>query len=113
MAVGLAVVYDSATGNVHQFAEALARGAEGQRAPELAPDTAIDADPAWRAHVDATKNTVPEATPEDLEWASAYAFRTPTRFGNSSQLKQFFDSTGGLWQAGVSTTIPSPASPRR
>ncbi|WP_427168878.1 NAD(P)H:quinone oxidoreductase (plasmid) [Streptomyces sp. C1-1] len=109
MAVRLAVIYYSATGNVHQLAEALAKGAEGRdaevrllRVPELAPDTAIDANPVWRAHVDAMKDSVPEATLEDLEWASAYAFGTPTRYGNvSAQLKQFIDSTGALWQAGV------------
>jgi NAD(P)H dehydrogenase (quinone) len=109
MAVRLAVVYYSATGNVHQLAEALARGGAGReaevrllRVPELASDTAIDADPAWRTHVDATKNTVREATLEDLEWATAYAFGTPTRYGNvSAQLKQFIDTTGALWHAGV------------
>ena len=62
----------------------------------------IDANPAWRAHVDATKDSVPEATLEDLEWASAYAFGSPTRFGMvASQLKQFIDQTGGLWGNGV------------
>ncbi|WP_255950752.1 NAD(P)H:quinone oxidoreductase [Streptomyces odontomachi] len=109
MAVHLAVVYYSATGNVHKLAEAVARGGAGRgaevrlrRVPELAPDTAIDANPAWRAHVDATKDSVPEAMLEDLEWATAYAFGTPTRYGNvSAQLKQFIDTTGGLWQAGV------------
>jgi NAD(P)H dehydrogenase (quinone) len=44
---------------------------------------------------------VPEAMIEDLEWADAYLFGTPTRFGNvSAQLKQFLDSTGGLWWEG-------------
>ncbi len=44
---------------------------------------------------------VPEATPEDMEWADAYVFGTPTRFGNvSAQLKQFIDTLGGLWFQG-------------
>ncbi|MCP9989159.1 MULTISPECIES: NAD(P)H:quinone oxidoreductase [Streptomyces] len=109
MGVRVAVVYYSATGNVHALAKALAEGAEGsgaevrlRRVAELAPDTAIDANPAWRAHVDATKDQVTEATLEDLEWATAYAFGTPTRYGNvTAQLKQFIDLTGGQWQAGV------------
>jgi NAD(P)H dehydrogenase (quinone) len=109
MAVRVAVIYYSATGNVHQLAQAVAKGAQSRgaevrlrRAAELAPDTAIDANPAWRAHVDATKDSVAEATLEDLEWATAYAFGTPTRFGNvSAQLKQFIDSAGAQWQAGV------------
>lgn len=103
----IAVIYYSATGSVYRLAEAIKAGAEEagaevrlRRAPELAPDAAIDSNPAWRAHVDATRH-VPEATLEDLEWADAYAFGTPTRFGNvSSQLKQFIDLAGGLWAQG-------------
>lgn len=109
MSVRVAVIYYSATGNVHALASAMAEGAGSRdaevrlrRVAELAPDTAIDANPAWRAHVDATKDAVPVATLEDLEWASAYAFGSPTRFGNvTAQLKQFLDQTGGLWQNGV------------
>jgi NAD(P)H dehydrogenase (quinone) len=115
MAVRVAVVYYSATGNVHQLAQAVADGAQSRgaevrlrRAAELAPDAAIDANPAWRAHVDATKDSVAEATLEDLEWGSAYAFGTPTRFGNvTSQLKQFIDQTGVQWQAGVFHNKPA------
>jgi NAD(P)H dehydrogenase (quinone) len=115
MGVRVAVIYYSATGNVHQLAQAVAEGAAARnadvrlrRVPELAPDSAIDANPAWRAHTDAITNEVPEATHEDLEWATAYAFGTPTRFGNvAAQLKQFMDSTGGLWQAGVFHNKPA------
>jgi NAD(P)H dehydrogenase (quinone) len=115
MSVRVAVIYYSATGNVHQLAKAVAEGAASRNAEvrlrrvhELAPDTAVDANPAWRAHVDSTKNEVQEATLEDLEWATAYAFGTPTRFGNvTSQLKQFIDLTGGLWQAGVFHNKPA------
>lgn len=104
----IAVVYYSATGNVHALAEAVAAGAAEagaevrlRRVPELAPDTAIDANPAWRAHVDATKGTVQEATLADLEWAQGFAFGSPTRFGNiAAQLKQFMDQAGGLWYHG-------------
>jgi NAD(P)H dehydrogenase (quinone) len=52
--------------------------------------------------VDETKDLIPQATLEDLEWASAYAFGTPTRFGlPAAQLKQFIDQAGTQWQAGV------------
>ncbi len=65
-------------------------------------DEAIDANPLWRQHLDRTKFSVPEATLGDLEWADGYAFGTPTRYGAvSSQLKQFLDRTGGLWQRGL------------
>ena len=41
------------------------------------------------------------ASVEDLAWADAFAFGTPTRFGAAAaQLKQFIDQAGGLWQEG-------------
>jgi NAD(P)H dehydrogenase (quinone) len=108
MAVKVAVIYYSATGTVHELAKAVQEGAEKagaevrlRRVAELAPDAAIDANPAWRAHVDATADTVPLATLDDLTWADAYAFGSPTRFGNiAAQLKQFLDTTTGLWYQG-------------
>jgi NAD(P)H dehydrogenase (quinone) len=103
----VAVIYYSSTGNVHALAEALAEGAADvgaevrlRRVAELAPDAAVDSNPAWRTHLEATWH-VPEASHEDLRWADAYAFGTPTRYGNvSAQLKQFLDTTAGLWAAG-------------
>jgi NAD(P)H dehydrogenase (quinone) len=107
MIAKIAVVYYSATGNVHRLAEAVAEGAEKtgaevrlRRVAELAPDSAIDSNPDWRAHIDATGH-VDVATHDDLVWADGYAFGSPTRYGNiAAQLKQFIDTTGGLWQAG-------------
>jgi multimeric flavodoxin WrbA len=114
VSVRVAVIYYSATGTVHRLAESVAKGAEAdgaqvrlRRVPELAGEKAIDSNPAWRSHVDETKDLIPEATMEDLEWASAYAFGTPTRFGlPAAQLKQFIDQTGSQWQAGVFTHKP-------
>ena len=104
----IAVIYYSSTGNTHQLAAAVAEGAQEagadvrlRRVPELAPEEAIDSNPLWRAHVDATAGEVPEATPADLEWADGYAFGTPTRFGTpTAQIKQFIDTLGGLWFTG-------------
>ncbi|MET9953159.1 NAD(P)H:quinone oxidoreductase [Streptomyces sp. NPDC006339] len=117
MSVKVAVIYYSATGNVHQLAQAVAEGAEKagaevrlRRVPELAPDAAIDSNPAWRAHVDATAGAVEVATLDDLEWADAYALGSPTRFGNvAAQLKQFIDTSGGLWNQGVMADKPATA----
>jgi NAD(P)H dehydrogenase (quinone) len=103
----IAVIYYSSTGNVHALAQALAEGAAEaeaevrlRRVAELAPDKAIDSNPAWRAHLDATAD-IPEATHDDLRWADGFAFGTPARYGNvSSQLKQFLDTTAPLWAAG-------------
>ena len=104
----VAVVYYSSTGTVHQLAEAVARGAREEgaevrllRVPELAPAEAIAANPAWGAHVAATQN-VPVATADDILWANAVIFGSPTRFGNvASQLKQFLDALGGQWAQGL------------
>ena len=44
---------------------------------------------------------VPVCKVEDLVWADAIIFGTPTRFGNMcGQMRQFLDSTGGLWAKG-------------
>ena len=109
MSPRIAVIYYSATGHVHRLAEAVAEGAREagaevrlRRVPELAPPEAIASNPAWQAHVEATRDRVPEATLGDLEWADGYAFGTPTRFGTpAAQLKQFIDRTGRLWARGA------------
>jgi NAD(P)H dehydrogenase (quinone) len=103
----IAVIYYSATGNVHALAEAVGKGAAEagaqvrlRRVAELAPADAIDSNPAWRDHVDATAD-IEVATIDDVRWADGLALGSPTRFGNiSAQLKQFLDVTGPLWAAG-------------
>ncbi len=105
--VKLAVIYYSSTGTNFQIASAVKESAEKAGAevrlgkiPELAPDDVIDNNPVWRAHIEATRD-IPEASLNDLEWADAFIFGTPTRFGNvTSQMKQFIDTTGGLWFQG-------------
>ncbi|MFI6597307.1 NAD(P)H:quinone oxidoreductase [Nonomuraea sp. NPDC050536] len=107
MTVKVAVIYYSATGTVHALAQAIAEGAAStgsqvrlRRVAELAPDSAIDENPQWRRHADAT-TSIDQASVEDLAWADAFAFGTPTRFGApAAQLKQFIDQAGGLWREG-------------
>jgi NAD(P)H dehydrogenase (quinone) len=104
----VAVIYYSSTGGTHAVANAIAEGAEKagaevrvRRVPELAPDEAINSNEAWAAHVRDTAH-VAVASHEDLLWADAIVLGSPTRFGlPSSQLKQFIDTTGGLWQQGL------------
>lgn len=117
--VKLAIVYYSSTGTNYQLAQWAEEGAKELGAevrilkvPELAPDAAIDSNPAWRKHVDETKD-VPEAKSEDLEWADAIIFSVPTRFGvMASQMKQFLDTQGGLWASGktVNKVVSAMAS---
>ncbi len=103
----IAVIYYSATGHAHIVANEVAAGAKQagaevriRRVRELAPDEAIDTNPRWRAHIDATKD-VAIATLEDLEWADGFVFGSGTRYGAvSAQLKQFLDTAGPLWMQG-------------
>src|SRR5699024_8751050 len=105
--VKLTIVYYSSQGTNYQlsrWAEEAAKetGAEVRfrKVDELAPDVAIDSNPAWRAHVDATKD-VELASSDDLVWADAIIFSVPTRFGNlASQMKNFLDIQGGVWAQG-------------
>lgn len=105
--VNLAVIYYSSTGTNFQLAQWAVEGGKSAGAevkilkvPETAPQTAIDSNPAWKAHVQATNN-IADVTLADLEWADAILFSVPTRFGNvPGQVKQFLDTTGGLWFQG-------------
>ncbi|OEU86946.1 NAD(P)H dehydrogenase [Streptomyces abyssalis] len=119
----VAVIYYSSTGTVAALAREIGEAAEKagaevrlRRAPELAPQSAIDSNPAWAENQQATAGTA-EASPDDVEWADAVLFGTPTRFGNvSSQLKQVLDQLGGLWAQGrladkVYSGFTSSASP--
>lgn len=105
--VKLAIIYYSSTGTNYQMAKWAEEGAKEAGAevkvlkvPELAPASAIESNPGWKAHIEATKD-VPEVALSDLEWADAIIFSMPTRFGNlPGQMKQFLDTTGGLWFQG-------------
>lgn len=105
--IKLAIVYYSATGTNYQLANWAAEAAKEVGAdvkvlkvPELAPQQAIESNPAWKAHSEEAKH-VAEVSLNDLDEADAYIFSFPTRYGNvPSQMKQFLDSTGGLWFQG-------------
>ena len=104
MPIKLAIIYYSVGGTNYQLAKwaeeaGIDAGAEVKvmKVPELAPQSVIDANKDWKAFLESTKE-VPEVTLVDLEWADAIIFSVPTRFGNMpSQMKQFLDTTGGLW----------------
>ena len=115
----VAVIYYSASGNVHELAQAVADGAEEAGAEvrrrhveELASELVISQSQHWGRHRSIVSDE-PVATLDDLEWADGVAFGTPTMFGNvAAQLKQFIDQAGRLWQEGkladkVATTFTS------
>ncbi len=56
--------------------------------------------PAWTANYEAHRN-LPPASGDDIVWADAVIFGSPTRFGSvAAQLRGFLDSLGGLWSQG-------------
>ncbi len=103
----LAVIYYSMTGTNFKLANWAKEAGEAAGAtvkllkiPETASQSAIEENPAWKAHTEETKE-IPEATLDDLEWANAIIFSMPTRYGTvPGQFKQFLDTTGGLWARG-------------
>jgi NAD(P)H dehydrogenase (quinone) len=103
----VAIIYYSSTGSVHALAQEYAKGLEGEGAEvrirkvaELAPPEAIAGNEAWQRHAEETAD-VPEATADDVLWADAVVFGTPTRYGNvAAQLKQFIDTLGPQWAQG-------------
>ncbi len=105
--VNVSVIYYSSTGTLHAMAERLAQAAEKagadvrlRQVAELAPAEAIASNAAWSQHFDATKDE-PKATADDIVWADAVLFGSPTRYGNiASQLKQYLDTLGPQWASG-------------
>jgi NAD(P)H dehydrogenase (quinone) len=106
--VKLAIIYYSSTGTLHAMASRLATAGEKagaevrlRQVAELAPPEAIASNAAWSQHFDRTKNE-PKATADDVTWADAVLFGSPTRYGNvASQLKQFLDTLGPQWSQGL------------
>jgi len=102
------VVFYSMYGHIYKMAEAVADGVrevkgatvEMFRVPETLPDDVLKKMGAFEiqkkfAHI----NT---CAADDLVSADAIIFGTPTRFGNMcGQMRQFLDSTGGLWAKGL------------
>ena len=103
----LAVIYYSATGHGTSMAKRVAAaaataGAEVRVRPiaETRDPESFAQNPAWTANYEATKD-LPHATGDDIVWADAVIFGSPTRFGSvASQLRDFLDTLGGLWSQG-------------
>lgn len=103
----LAIIYYSATGHGTTMARRAATAAESAGAEvrlrhvvETRDPESFAQNPAWTANYEATKD-LPAATGEDIVWADAVIFGSPTRFGSPAvQLRNFLDSLGGLWAEG-------------
>jgi NAD(P)H dehydrogenase (quinone) len=103
----VAIIYYSATGHGTSMAKRVAAAAEAAGAEvrvrpiaETRDPASFANNPAWTANYEATKD-LPHATGDDIDWADAVIFGSPTRFGSvASQLRDFLDSLGGMWSEG-------------
>lgn len=102
------IVYYSTYGNVYQMAKLVAAGVkevEGaepvlRTVPELMPREVIESRDDMKAGKQMQQD-VPLVTLDDFKEAEAFAFGTPTRFGNvSAQLKNQIDQLSSLWLNG-------------
>jgi NAD(P)H dehydrogenase (quinone) len=107
MTVKLAVLFYSTYGTNAAMAEIAAEAARSAgaevklfRIAETVPEAVVNSQEAWKAQVERSAG-IPVATPADMEWADAYLFSAPTRFGGApSQLRAFIDTLGGQWFSG-------------
>jgi NAD(P)H dehydrogenase (quinone) len=102
------IVYYSTYGNVYRMAQLVAEGVREvpganpvvRTVPELIPEAVVNSRPDMQAGRELQKE-VPLVTKDDFQQAGAFAFGTPTRFGNvSAQLKNQIDQLTQLWLAG-------------
>lgn len=105
--VRLAIVYYSTYGTNYAMAEVAAEAARKagaevrlRKVRETAPPEVVQSVQAWNDQAQKTAQ-VAIATPEDMEWANAWLFSAPTRFGTvASQMRAFIDTLGPIWQQG-------------
>ena len=101
------VLFHSWTGHLHKMATAVAEGAASvdgaevalKQVPEIVSDEVLEragATEPRKAFAD-----IPVATIEELPEYDAFAFGTPTRFGNmSATMRSFLDQTGRYYLSG-------------
>ncbi|MER6781678.1 NAD(P)H-dependent oxidoreductase [Streptomyces sp. NPDC000659] len=108
----VAIVYYSATGNIHKLAVAAAEAAEKagaqvrlRRVAEIQEATIAPNFTEWteafQEHVGGSSREVEIATQDDLDWADAVIWGTPGRYGAiAGPLKHFIDQTFELHARG-------------
>lgn len=113
----ITVLFYSTYGTNHAVAQEAVRAAEEagaevrlRRVKETAPQEVVNGQDAWKEQLERMSD-IPEASPDDMEWADGYFISCPTRFGVvASQMRAFFDTLGGLWQNGKLADKPLTAT---
>jgi len=109
------ICYYSTYGNVFKMANLVAEGVSQvtgaepviRKVPELIPPAVIESRAEMKEGRDLQKD-VPLVSADDFRQAGAFAFGTPTRFGNvSSQLKNQIDQLTALWLKGEFESKPA------
>lgn len=101
------IAYYSMYGHMYEMVKAAAEGAKAAGAEVVikrVPETLSDETLGKMGALEGKKAQagVPVCKPEDLAAADGVIFGVPTRFGNMcGQMRQFLDSTGGLWTQGA------------
>lgn len=109
------ILYYSTFGNIFDMARLVAEGVEGvdgaepvlRTVPELMPEDVINGNEGMKAGRERQKD-IPLVSDDDFRQAGAFAFGTPTRFGNmAAQLKNRIDQVSALWMEGVFEDKPA------
>lgn len=103
----VAVIFYSTYGTNHRMAQIAAEAAQSagaevrlRRVAETAPKDVVEGQDAWKEQAKKTAD-IAVVSHDDMEWADAYFFAAPTRYGVvASQLRAFIDTLGPLWMAG-------------
>lgn len=99
------IVFYSRDGSVEALAKAMAEGAAGtgaevriRRARELVSAETMALAPGWAASAERMNAEYPAPSAEDVLWAEAICFGSPTRFGGAaSELRAWLETLGALW----------------
>lgn len=105
--IKLTVIYYSATGHgttmaghVERFAQEAGAEVRVRHVRETVDPSVFAENPAWRSNYEATKD-LPGATGDDIVWADAVIFGSPTRYSSvAGSFQAFIDTLGGLWSQG-------------
>lgn len=103
----LAVIYYSATGHgttmarhIEEFAGAAGAEVRVRHIRETVDPSVFEGNPAWTKNYEETKD-LPEASGDDIVWADAVIFGSPTRYSSvTGSFQSFIDTLGGLWAEG-------------